>query len=267
MKMKSAIIDELPVCQYYSTEIMCANEGKRIYGVAYIPEADAKKFPLVIFSHSLGGSYQSGLDYAKMLASRGVAAYSFDFCGGAINSRSDGKTTEMSIMTEISDLNAVINASKSWDFAYAEKTVLLGVSQGGIVSAIAAARQPDKIAGLILCYPAFLVNDDTKAFFPSKEKIPDTYYLLCLTVGRNYFEDVWDYDVYREIGNFKKKVLLLHGDQDTIVNISYSKRAAEIYGDREFYAIEGAGHGFSGAYFDKASAHILNYLLEIGILR
>jgi pimeloyl-ACP methyl ester carboxylesterase len=265
--MKSTIIDELPVCEYYSSEIMCANEGKSIYGVAYIPKTNDKKFPLVIFSHSLGGSYLSGLDYAKMLASRGIAAYSFDFCGGAINSRSDGETTEMSVMTEVSDLNAVIDSARSWAFACTEKTVLLGVSQGGAVSAIAAARQPDKIAGLILCYPAFLVNDDMKAAFSSKKEIPDSYYLQCLTVSRKYFEDMWDYDVYEEIGNFKKKVLLLHGDKDPIVNILYSKRAAEIYGDQEFYVIEGAGHAFSGTHFDKASAHILNYLLEIGILR
>jgi pimeloyl-ACP methyl ester carboxylesterase len=242
---------------------MCANNGKSIFGVAYIPEAECKKFPLVIFSHSLGGSYQSVLNYARMLASHGIAAYSFDFCGGASNSRSDGETTDMTVMTEVSDLEAVIEASKGWGFADTKKTVLLGVSQGGTVSAIAAARQPDEIAGLILCCPAFLINDDMKAAFRSKNDIPDTFYLKCMTVSRKYVEDMWDYDVYGEIGNFKKKVLLLHGGRDAIVNISYSKRAAEVYSDNEFFVINGAGHWFSGAHFDKACTYILNYLLEI----
>ena len=40
--------------------------------------------------------------------------------------------------------------------------------------------------------------------------------------GRIYVADMWDYDVYAEIGNYTKPVLLMHGDRDGIVPISYA---------------------------------------------
>lgn len=39
----------------------------------------------------------------------GYVAFTFDFCGGsAMCGKSDGKTTEMSVLTETKDLKAVI---------------------------------------------------------------------------------------------------------------------------------------------------------------
>ena len=43
------------------------------------------------------------------LAEMGYVAFTFDFCGGsAMCGKSDGKTTEMSVLTETKDLKAVI---------------------------------------------------------------------------------------------------------------------------------------------------------------
>lgn len=67
----------------------------------------------------------------------------------------NGYSIEMSVMTEVSDLEAVMEAASEWDFADESRIVLLGTSQGGIVSAIAAARHTDQVSGLVLMYPAF----------------------------------------------------------------------------------------------------------------
>ena len=91
----------------------------------------------MICSHGLGGSYHSNLEYAEQFAQHGIAAYCFDFRGGG-GSRSEGSTTEMSVMTEVSDLETVLEAAKEWEFVDHEKIVLFGTSQGGIVSAITA---------------------------------------------------------------------------------------------------------------------------------
>jgi hypothetical protein len=58
----------------------------------------------------------------------------------------------------------------------------------------------------------------------------------------------------------------LHGDADTIVPISYSEKALEVYTDIDFHIINGAGHGFKGDKFDEAIDHIFIYLDKIGIL-
>lgn len=257
-------LENLPTYPYSTQEIEVMNSGQRIYGVAYVPNI-AGKLPLAICSHGLGGNYRSCAAYAEQLASHGIAAYCFDFRGGGGN-RSDGSTTEMSVMTEVSDVEAILTAAKDWDFVDKEKILLLGASQGGIVSAIAAARHTEEVKGLILCYPAFLVHDAVRQQFASLDDVPATYRFNWITAGRPYAADMWDYDVYTEIGNYSDKVLLLHGSADSIVPISYAERAADTYGDVDYFVIDGAGHGFSGSAFAEAIRHIFDYVQEIGIL-
>lgn len=251
--------------EYTMKEISCSIHDQSIYGVAYIPEKDGK-LPLVIFAHELCNTHKSGTDYAKRLAASGIAAYTFDFRGGSVDSRSDGKTTEMSIMTEADDLNAVIDNAKDWDFVDSEKIVLLGGSQGGAAAAVTAARNEEKIVGLILLYPAFIAYKNIHAQFSSLEEVPDQFNLLgWIRVGKNYASDIWDYDNYGEMRNYKKPVMLLHGDRDSVVDISYSERAAESYPDAIFHVIQGAGHGFCDENFEEVMQYIFDYLTKIGV--
>lgn len=121
---------------YKTQEIMVQNGDLKIYGIAYVPDADGK-MPLVIFSHELGNDHTSGERYAERLAEAGYAAYVFDFCGGTVGgNKSDGSNKEMSILTEASDLEAVLEASKSWDFVDPDRIVLLGGSMGGLVTTV-----------------------------------------------------------------------------------------------------------------------------------
>ena len=259
-------VEDLPVYRYEQKEISVTNQGQSIYGVAYIPQTEQEKVPFVILAHGLGGSYQNNLAYAEQLASHGVAAYTFDFRGGG-GSRSEGSSTEMSVMTEVSDMEVVLDAAKEWEFVDTDRIALLGTSQGGAVSAITAARHPDEIAGAMLLYPAFLVSDAVHEQFDSLEEVPDTFLFNWIMAGKPYVEDMWDYDVYDEIGNYNKKVLLMHGSADGIVPISYSERAADTYQDVEYFVIDGAGHGFSGSAFDESVGHIFDYLQETEILK
>lgn len=257
--------EDMPMNEYGEETITVDYNGQTIWGVAFIPELNTDKYPLVICSHGLGGSYTSCMEYAELMASHGLATYCFDFRGGG-GSHSDGNTTEMSLITEATDIQTVIAAAKQWDFVDPDKIILLGESQGGAASAIAAARSTDDVNGLILCYPALLVHDAVHERFDSLDEVPDTYYFNWITAGRPYAADVWDYDVYSEIGNYQKPVLLMHGDRDGVVPISYAKRAAEVYPDVEYYVISGGGHGFYGNALDDAFSHIFEYLQKIDIL-
>ena len=172
----------------------------------------------------------------------------------------------MSLITEATDIQTIIAAAKQWDFVDSDKIILLGESQGGAAPAIAAARSTDDVNGLILCYPALLVHDAVHEQFNSLDEVPDTFYFNWINAGRSYVADVWDYDVYSEIGNYAKPVLLMHGDRDGIVPISFAEHAAEVYPDVDYYVIRGGGHGFYGNALDDAFSHILEYLQKITIL-
>ena len=245
---------------YETQELWAQRDENRIYGLIYIPQNAGEKMPAVIISHGFGGSHRSGAQYARALAERGYVVYCFDFCGGSPGSRSDGSTLEMSLFTEQADLEAVIAMVRALDYVDADNLFLLGTSQGGAVSALAAAARPQDIRGMVLLYPAFVMVDEANARFQSAADIPETYFFMWMEVGRAYFEPLLDYDIYAAIAAYANDVLLIHGDADSIVPLSYSERAAEVYPSARLLTIPGAGHGFSGADAQQAIAAILDYL-------
>ena len=270
--LAAAMILGLSACAYaedtmtYQTqEIWCDNNGQRIYGVAYIPDG-AAQVPLIIFSHELGNSHTTGIPYAERLAVQGYAVYTFDFPGGSAGgteNRSDGSSIGMSVMTEAAALNAVIDSAKNWYFVDPEKIVLLGGSQGGLVSSIVACGRDD-LAGLMLMYPALCAAHDVHEQFASLDDIPEQYGMFggWIAVGGNYARDIWDLDIYAELADYSGKVLLLHGDRDYTVDLSWSEQAAEVIPECEFHVIPNGGHEFFGQPFEEAVNHILNYLAE-----
>lgn len=246
--------------KYKSSTLKIKRGKKTIYGKIFLPKSKKKKFPTVIYSHGFGGSYEYGVDYAKALAKKGYAVYCFDFCGGSPDSRSSGSTLAMSIFTEQKDLEAVIKSLKKKKYVDQKNIFLFGTSQGGAVSAITAAKHQKEIRGLILFYPAFVLVDNAKSLFQSVDEIPDKYYLMWMEVGKTYFKDLLNYDIYEDIKAYKKKVLIVHGDADDIVPLSYSRKAVKAYSAATLKVIKGAGHGFDGADDEKAIRYILSYL-------
>lgn len=216
--------------------------------------------PAVIFSHGFGGNHSVGTQYAEALAEQGYVVYCFDFCGGSSGCRSDGSTLEMSVFTEQADLEAVIAMMQGLEYVDSENLFLMGTSQGGAVSAITGAAHKEEIRGMVLLYPAFLLAERANELFQSVEEIPDTYFFLWMEVGRVYFEPLIGYDIYEEIAAYDRDVLMIHGDADSIVPLTYSERALEVYPSSELKVISGGGHGFYGEDARQAIEYMLEYL-------
>ena len=250
---------------YTTQEIWVQNGDDRIYGIAYVPATeDGKKVPLVIFSHELGNDHTSGERYAERLAEAGYAAYVFDFRGGTVGgNRSDGSNSEMSILTEASDLESVLAAAKTWEFVDPDKIVLLGGSMGGLVTTVVGSTHQDEIAGMILMYPALSAKDDSGAEqYTTEDGIPEDVSLFggWIHVGKNYITDLWTVDFDQMLSSYQGHMLLLHGDKDSTVPLSYSEEASKIIPDCEFYVIKDGGHEFFGQPFEDAMSNILPYL-------
>lgn len=247
--------------EYEVQELYAHRDDRRIYGVVYIPQEAGEQMPAVIYAHGYGVTHQNGIQYAEKLAENGYVVYCFDFCGGGNGSKSDGSPLEMSIFTEQADLEAVIDMVRELDYVDRENIFLFGASQGGLVAGITAAENEEKLQGLILLYPGFEIAEDVQALFATEQDIPETYSMFgWMTVGRTYFQDLMDYDVYSVIGAYEKDVLLIHGDADSIVPISSSERALEVYPSAELKILPGAGHGLHGQNAETATGYMLEYL-------
>lgn len=250
-----------PSCAYVERDFSVFVHGAAVRGTVCVPDAPGP-IPLIIASHGLGSTSLAFQDYAKSLCPLGYALCSFDFRGGSIESASDGDTREMSVLTELDDLTAVLADARTWPFVDPDKIVLLGASQGGLVSAMCAARQREEIAALILLFPAFVIPDMVRTEFPYPEDIPDEHQIIgFFPGGRPYAEDIYDYDPFGEIGRYGGPVLILYGDADALVPLEYSQRAAVLYPGARLEVIEDAGHGFYGRSL-KASIHYIETFLE-----
>lgn len=218
-----------------------------LYGELLRPKWRSGPLPTVICCHGFGSSYRfckgtMGMCFAKS----GLQVYCFDFYGGSRISRSGGSMQEMSIFTERDDLRAVIETIKTLDCADQNNLFLLGESQGGCVAGMTAPEYADDLKGMVQYYPAFCIPDDARKKFASVADIPDGHEIFGQPVGRIYSEKLLEYDVYADIVPFDKPVLIIHGDRDSVVDISYGRRAAQTYPNAKFHCLPGENHGFSG---------------------
>lgn len=235
--------------KYTENPFECKRGNLTIRGTEYRPEGD--NLPAAICCHGFIVCQDRVRQYAKAFAEEGYAAYCFDFCGGSApgTSKSEGKTTEMSVLTEIEDLEAVIRYVKN--LPYINDTLILqGSSQGGFVAGLTAAKYKNLVEKLVLIYPALCIPDDARAgsmraanFDP--ENIPEEFDCGPMRLGRCYAEAVNQMNAIEEVAKYKGPVLLIHGTEDDIVSIDYSKKVDQALENSKFVIIEGGVHGFA----------------------
>lgn len=267
-------IDEGPLPQGVRAEAFrCERNGLTIRGTEYRPAGEGQ--PIAVVSHGIRAWQDTVRHYATALAALGYAAYTFDFRGGCApgKGKSDGASTDMSVLTEVEDLLAVLAWAEARPYTDSRRTLLLGCSQGGFVSAITAARLGERVRDLILLYPALCIPDDVRAgrlldaVFDPKH-VPETIPCGSILLGRRYVEDMAGADAFQMIQAYPGNVLLIHGDQDEAVDVSYSRQAYQMYRQRgggartRLEILPGAGHGFTQAEAGQAVQWMREFLGE-----
>ena len=241
----------------------CKRDNLTIRGMEYRPEGDG--LPIAIVCHGFMANQKTVTQYAKELARMGYCTYTFDFCGGSVlkMGKSDGETTDMSVLTEVRDLEAVIEYTKSLPYT-GEELLLMGCSQGGFVSALVAAKHPGLVSKLVLFYPALCIPDDARsgrmmlAKFDPKN-IAERLNCGPMKLGSCYVADVIGMDPIAEIRLYRGPVLIVHGTKDSIVNPQYSRQAQRAYPNAKLHIIQGGAHGFSKKHDAIAMAHLRRF--------
>ena len=251
---------------FAETTFECRRGDLTIRGTEYRPKG--VNLPVAIVCHGFMAWQDTVRHYAKELARVGYCAYCFDFCGGSVmkKGRSDGKTTDMSVLTEVQDLEAVIGYVQGLPYTGRE-LLLMGCSQGGFVSALTAAKHPGLVNKLVLFYPALCIPDDARAGrmmfarFDPKD-LPEIINCGPMKLGKCYPADVLDMNPYELIKGVTCPVLIVHGTADKIVHPDYARRAEEAYRAAtavQLHMIQGGGHSFSKKHDVLAMGYLRDF--------
>ena len=236
------------------------NGDRQIYGVLNRPLQAQGSLPIAIVSHGFNGTYHFAQDYFVPLAEQGWMTYAFDFPCGSVNSRSDSNTMNMSILDEQSDLCAIVNYFRRQPYVDSDRIMLIGESQGGLVSVLTAAQMNKEVSELVLIYPTLCIPNNWNSRYSKLEDIPDTTRLWNVPMGRRFFEELHGMDAFRTMKKFQKPVLIIQGDADQVVSMEDSRRAAKTYKNASLHVIPGAGHGFKPKERQEAIEQIKSFI-------
>ena len=181
---------------------------------------------------------------AEAMRDAGYATLRFDLYG---HGESGGEFRKHTLFKWISNTMAVIDDAKSRGYS---DIYLAGHSQGGLVAAVVAGMEPDRVKGLILRAPAFLIpqaardgNMLGRQFDP--RRIPDSVPVIKnLELDGNYIRVAQTIHAEEAAERFPGRVLILHGDLDDTVPVGDSVRMAKKYARCDLKIIEGETHHF-----------------------
>lgn len=254
---------------FYSTrDVDVRTPNGTLKGQIYIPfespfSADGR-FPAVIMSHGFNGTSSETQKYAECMASNGVAAFTFDFCGGGMHSKSDGKTTDMSPYTELSDLEAITDVIGRMPNIDPNRIMLLGCSQGALVSTMTAYENPDKYKGLILIYPALGIPDSAPQMLESTKDTPDEFEFWNMKMSQKYYRSIKGMDAAAKLEQTGIPVLVVYGEDDSITSADTIERLKNAPADISISKIAKGKHGFPDPYNHRLSeADALRFVKRI----
>lgn len=225
------------------TALNFLNGSRRLVGQLTRPDKGEGPFPLMIYGHGYG--YTFPLFDFELLAKRGIATYSFDFGGGAFDSQSDGSSLDMSVMTEAEEMSTVLNQLVKRPELDSSRVILCGHSQGGYAATVAGIHSQAMIKGMVLLSPAYIISTYAKHYFAKPDR-PKQFRFINMSVSQKYFTDLRYYHPYAEMKKFDKPVVIVHGDADGMVPLSYSQRAAASFPHGHLIVAHGASHMLEG---------------------
>lgn len=208
--------------------------------------------------HAFNGQMSNFRITAKSFAEHGIGALCFNFCGGGVYDTSGFPTKEMTLFTEKEELLAVLAYLKAQPTV--ERIFLFGASQGAMVSAMVAEEHPDDIDGMVFLYPGFCIADSLRLRFPPDEDLPEEIDLFGVEIGKEYILSMREFETFEEVGNYPKPILIIHGSDDELAPIAFSKEAVSRYPNAKLVILPHEKHGFTAAGNAKAAELALEFI-------
>lgn len=228
--------------------------GLAIRGTAYLPDAArTKRCPTVLMLHGFTGTrIESGFTFVRLarhLATRGIAAVTFDFLHSG---ESDGSFEKMLATGELADTLRMAEWVAGQPFVDRTRIGLHGFSLGGLLASCAAGRLK-LFRALSLAAPTTpqnLAANVTKRA-DATGKIIFSSHLL----HPRFVDDLLTLDPLADVTKIPRPTLLIQGTADTAVAPAVSQKYVDAMNKAgvplEYRAIADADHAFANPLWQQ----------------
>ena len=212
-------------------------------GFFHKPNVD--KHPVCIIFHGFTGQKTgtkfSYVQLARMLETKGIATFRFDFLGSG---ESDLNFKDMTFKDELACARIILEETLKMENC--TEVYLLGHSMGGAVASELAKLYPDVIKKMVLWAPAFnlpvALDYLTGKMEPNQEGLYDDG---GFEISQDFVDDILARDFYQNLDTYKNDLLVIHGSEDKTVPYDISKIYIPKFGKQlQFVTIEGGNHNF-----------------------
>ena len=224
----------------------------------------AAKCPLAIVIHGFTGHMEERhiVAVSEAMNQIGIATLRVEMYG---HGQSGGKFEDHTLYKWVTGALAVVDYAKTLDFV--TDLYLCGHSQGGLLTMLVGGMKRDDFKAIIPLSPAWMIPDGARqgtllgqGFDP--EHIPDMLEAGPLRLNGNYIRVAQTIHVEDEIKRYTGPVLIVQGDADEAVPLSYAQRAAELYANAKLVVVPGDTHCFDH-HLEMMTGAVRDFLEEL----
>ncbi len=236
-------------------EFYIDSDGIRLHSKLDCPER-LDKGPLCILIHGFTGNMEEDhlIAVQKALNDAGVFVLRTEMYG---HGGSDGEFKDHTLYKWLTNALSVVHYARSQSFV--TELFICGHSQGGLLTMMIAGMCADYFKAVIPLSPAWMIPELCRrgsmlgTGFDAKH-IPDKIVSEEWELSGDYIRVAQSIFVEAQITGYNGPVLIVHGDRDETVSISYSEKAAGLYQNASLVTIQGGDHCFTGSEAELAEA-------------
>ncbi|MBQ9008510.1 MAG: alpha/beta fold hydrolase [Clostridia bacterium] len=221
------------------------DDGIKLSAVLEVPEGhDGHRLVILLHGFTSAKDRPHNVRAANAMREAGFATLRFDLYG---HGESGGEFRNHTLFKWISNTMAVIRWALEHGY---DDLYLSGHSQGGLVAALVAGMEADRIHGLILRAPAFTIPQGARdgtmiggSFDP--DHIPDEVDVIKgLKLSGDYLRVAQTIHPEDAVRRYRGPVLILHGEDDDTIPLEDSVKFSADYACCDLVMIPGETHHF-----------------------
>ena len=248
---------------FENEELYINCDGLKVHAKIEFPKDQKDKMPVLVLIPGFTGHIEEDhiIGVSGAATEAGYVCLRAELYG---HGKSDGDFYDHTLYLWLQEAIRVINYAA--ELPYAEKVLLAGHSQGGLLSVLAAGVMADKLSALLPLAPALNIPADaTKGNILGvtfdNDNIPEFIQSDEWKLSSNYIRVARMLPLESAINNFKKPVLIVHGTEDEAVPYEYGKDLSTKYKNAQLISIEGDNHCYN-YHLDEVKAAVKTFLIE-----